>query len=71
MAVPPVAAPARMPPAEADLVGAFVVGNGIVLPDLSLTGLPKTLGGGANLPPLTLIGLARTSAGGASLDILF
>ena len=73
MALPPVAAPARWPPAEADLVE----GKGIVLPDLSLTGLPKTSGGGAILPPFTLIGgLPKTSGGGglarsAGLDIYF
>ena len=65
-AVPPIAAPAPWPPAEADLAGAFVIGKGIVLPDSSLTGFPRTSGGGANLPPLTLIGLPKTSGGGGS-----
>ena len=80
MALPPAAEAALRaalaPPPEAGVVGGFVEGNGIVLPDLSLTGLPKTSGGGANLPPLTLIGLPKTSDGGglarsAGLDIYF
>ena len=58
MALPPEAEPPRAaPPPEAGVVGGLVEGNGIVLPDLSLIGLPKTSGGG---------GLARTSG----LDIL-